>query len=670
MSESEQKESWKIYDGAEGLMTKIMFGPSSITVARPTVSAWNALETILAAHEYSISGEDTHGFHSGGTDAAATRSLHAFGIAIDLNPATNPAKKTPDRRAVWFSTKPTQAERAQDVALNAADTDMTPAMIADVRAVKTRQGKPVFGWGGDWEARKSPMHFYIDVSPEELAAGIDTSTVKRERSEADHDCECQEKNEPTDDVDDDFPVDDGWRDEEMISSSQVRRFRPFLDFIAMHEGTANRHPVQSGEGNGYDTSLSYGRFTGGEKPLSRMTLAQIDSLQSAMLRHPANNFNSSALGRYQIVRKTLRGLKRQMGLSDDLTYSGELQDRLAVALIMRRGRDVTGLRLEWASLQRVSAREILAAYDETSTEMIVPDDQQPSWNVEQWTPKTFIERFIEALAGTRPIRIGDGEDSPAQLVLKPGDRGPEVTALQEALNARNYKVGKIDGIYGTLTTAAVAAFQVDYKVPASTPGAVDSATWSMLREAPGRPLSEERRNATAKDLRNFGSRTIAEADKARLVAIITSLFGGVGVSRSMFDSATAGTPQKVDPITTSAVDLTPLQQVATALKGFSTNDLRTVLDLSPSHANLLQRKIHDASLTVPVAQPQAHTVQPDPGNWLVPLITTGANILLPGAGGSLAILAMGLASYLFGTRIINRRVEDQRNGSNIGAQRR
>jgi hypothetical protein len=62
--------------------------------------------------------------------------------------------------------------------------------------------------------------------------------------------------------------------------------------------------------SGYDTSLGYGRFSGGEKTLTLMSLYQIDALQTAMLNHPANNFNSSALGRYQIVRKTLRGLRK------------------------------------------------------------------------------------------------------------------------------------------------------------------------------------------------------------------------------------------------------------------------------------------------------------------------------------------------------------------------
>ena len=146
-----------------------------------------------------------------------------------------------------------------------------------------------------------------------------------------------------------------------MSLSDARRFRPLLDFIAHHEGTANQ------PGGGYNTSLGYGRFTGGEKNLTAMTLDQINALQQQMLRHPANTFNSSALGRYQIVGRTLRALRGQMGLSGTDKFSPTLQDRLGARLIRGRGRSVTGLRQEWASLQRVSASKILAAYDDDGT---------------------------------------------------------------------------------------------------------------------------------------------------------------------------------------------------------------------------------------------------------------------------------------------------------------
>jgi uncharacterized protein YcfJ len=42
-----------------------------------------------------------------------------------------------------------------------------------------------------------------------------------------------------------------------------------------------------------------------------------------------------------------------------------------------------------------------------------------------------------------------------------------------------------------------------------------------------------------------------------------------------------------------------------------------------------------------------------------------ANTLLPGFGGSLAALGIGLAGTFLGNRIINRRVQEHRVGDNI-----
>jgi hypothetical protein len=105
------------------------------------------------------------------------RSLHAYGIALDVNWNTNPYLDHRGERAPRFSGGATQAERAQDVKLGRADTDMTRAMIDAVLAIRTVGGDRVFGWGGDWRRLKDAMHFQIEVTPEQIARGIDWSTV-------------------------------------------------------------------------------------------------------------------------------------------------------------------------------------------------------------------------------------------------------------------------------------------------------------------------------------------------------------------------------------------------------------------------------------------------------------------------------------------------------------
>ena len=66
---------------------------------------------------------------------------------------------------------------------------------------------------------------------------------------------------------------------------KVARFRPMLDFIAQHEGTADK------KDDGYNTSFGFGMFiVGGEKTLVGMTLLQIDELQTQILNNPKNHF--------------------------------------------------------------------------------------------------------------------------------------------------------------------------------------------------------------------------------------------------------------------------------------------------------------------------------------------------------------------------------------------
>lgn len=131
-------------------------------------------------------------------------------------------------------------------------------------------------------------------------------------------------------------------------------YRPILDLIGYTEGTD--------KGDGYDETLAYGAYTGGDVNLRGMTLAEIDRLQTKMLQHPKNRWNSSAIGRYQIVRTTLRKIKKELGVADTVKFDEDFQDRAARYLLWGRGIDkyITGkwskekvlleLSKEWASI--------------------------------------------------------------------------------------------------------------------------------------------------------------------------------------------------------------------------------------------------------------------------------------------------------------------------------
>ena len=131
-------------------------------------------------------------------------------------------------------------------------------------------------------------------------------------------------------------------------------YRPMLDLLGKSEGTD--------KGDGYNETLAYGAYTGGDVNLVGMTLDQVDALQTAMLKHPDNSWNSSAIGRYQIVRTTLRRIRSTLDLSGSELFDEAMQDRMGCFLLGLRGIDqwldgkiteptlINNLAMEWASL--------------------------------------------------------------------------------------------------------------------------------------------------------------------------------------------------------------------------------------------------------------------------------------------------------------------------------
>jgi hypothetical protein len=98
-------------------------------------------------------------------------SLHAYGLAVDIDPGVNPHRRGV-RGRIQFSSAPDQAGRERDVAAGRAGTAFTPEQIAAVEAIRTVDGVPVFGWGGRWRSSHDAMHFEIRVTPQQLARGL------------------------------------------------------------------------------------------------------------------------------------------------------------------------------------------------------------------------------------------------------------------------------------------------------------------------------------------------------------------------------------------------------------------------------------------------------------------------------------------------------------------
>lgn len=148
--------------------------------------------------------------------------------------------------------------------------------------------------------------------------------------------------------------------DENVSKGSPRAENPLLNLIGTTEGTDR--------GRGYNETLAYGKFTGGDVDLQNMTLNEVRALQRKMLNHPQNKWNSSAVGRYQIVGETLKGLMTEMGLNGSEKFDAALQDKMGMKLLQRRGYDKfmsgemsaqafqNNLAREWASLPNTSGR--------------------------------------------------------------------------------------------------------------------------------------------------------------------------------------------------------------------------------------------------------------------------------------------------------------------------
>lgn len=152
--------AWAPAAKASLMVTRLYVNGVRITVRKGTEQAWCALSYVRMAHKYHVRPGDTGAYNprpiTGGTDW----STHAYGIGLDEDWLTNPYSKK-------------------------FITDMSPEMRRDVATIQTVDGLQVFRSGADWdgdpntpERHYDAMHNEINVTPAELARGIDWSTVR------------------------------------------------------------------------------------------------------------------------------------------------------------------------------------------------------------------------------------------------------------------------------------------------------------------------------------------------------------------------------------------------------------------------------------------------------------------------------------------------------------
>lgn len=140
-------ETWE--EGAERLAIVLFPGVErtwALKVAPPTVPAWQTFAEVMAFHDYLFRESAGGTFNPRPIKGTDDWSLHAYGLAIDLNPSANP--------------QGTQT------------TDM-PKVFRDSIESITAGGRRVFQWGGDWSGEQSdPMHWQVGASANEIASGV------------------------------------------------------------------------------------------------------------------------------------------------------------------------------------------------------------------------------------------------------------------------------------------------------------------------------------------------------------------------------------------------------------------------------------------------------------------------------------------------------------------
>jgi muramidase (phage lysozyme) len=135
-------------------------------------------------------------------------------------------------------------------------------------------------------------------------------------------------------------------------------YHPLLNTIAKGESGGNYNAYYGNPGN---TSIHF----------TDMTIGEVLAWQE---KHVSEGNVSSAVGKYQIIRPTLQGLVSELAINHNETFDEALQDRMAIALLERRGsieyvkeqisreQFAENIAKEWAALPKATGPNPHASY--------------------------------------------------------------------------------------------------------------------------------------------------------------------------------------------------------------------------------------------------------------------------------------------------------------------
>jgi peptidoglycan hydrolase-like protein with peptidoglycan-binding domain len=207
---------------------------------------------------------------------------------------------------------------------------------------------------------------------------------------------------------------------------------------------------------------------------------------------PASHPSSNALTTQSPHRRSIQWTFRTLSLVMGLLLLG--LGNAAMALQRGdRGNEVTALQTRLAELNCYSS-EVTGVFGPKTEEGVKLCQTQlgiPSDGIAG--PQTMA-----ALNGNPIAPISQSpQPTSREILIQKGDRGENVTELQQRLQSLGYAVGGVDGVYGEMTAAAVRDFQqshgltpVDGKVSPTEVAKLEASTQSPIALPPAQPSND------------------------------------------------------------------------------------------------------------------------------------------------------------------------------------
>lgn len=225
--------------------------------------------------------------------------------------------------------------------------DRVNTLIGKTGSDDQQDGQATLGrFGNEVDVGKSAFDVLRDfVFPQEEREPAATGVIERSAAET-TDAGTVTKEAALESLPEDFePQTTGETTQVGISSEDITRAAPVLDLIGRKESNGN-YNAHFGKANQTDIDFT------------DMSIDEVLAWQGQFVKQGSP---SSAVGKYQIIRKTMKSLKKSLGLSGKEKFDKAMQDRMAGALLDRRGYskflkgDITeeqfgnNLAKEWAS---------------------------------------------------------------------------------------------------------------------------------------------------------------------------------------------------------------------------------------------------------------------------------------------------------------------------------